>query len=535
MISHPTLGTTLEGSASRAPEKEALVYPRRDQRLTYAEFDRAVNRLANALADLGVEKGDRVSTMLYNGTEICLTVYACAKLGAVFNPMNYRLPAGEVEFIADDAGSSTMLYEADTAEAVEGARPALGTVEEYVYVPDPGEERSGKTPEGTRGFYDLLDSGTAERPDVDVHEADTYGLIYTSGTTGRPKGVVHTHRHMVEHNVLALAEGGLRPSDTGLSVMPLYHVAELHGRLFPLVHRGCTNVVHHEFDPGRTLRGIEEHAVTTMFLAPTAWNAAALTAAEGDFDVSSLRFGLYGAAPMPGQVLENCREHLCEDYVQAYGMTEIGPAGVFLYEDEQASKQGAAGRPGLNHDMRVVEPDGDPDATLDTGEIGEILLWSTCLMEEYWNRPDATAESIREDSSGRTWYYTGDLGRIDEDGYLYVVDRKDDMIISGGENVYPTEVENVLFAHEGVVEAAVVGQPDEEWGERIVAYVVGEASAEALDRFLRESDDLADFKRPRAYYFVDELPKNPSGKVQKFRLRSDEDTAGETESVEVGE
>ncbi|MEF8840537.1 MAG: long-chain-fatty-acid--CoA ligase [Haloarculaceae archaeon] len=533
MSSHPTLGTTLEQSAARVTEKDALVYPRRDQRYSYAEFDASVNRLANALADLGVEKGDRVSTMLYNGTELPLTVYACAKLGAVFNPMNYRLPAGEVEFIANDAGSSVMVYEADTAEAVEGARSDLETVEEYVYVPDPGEERSGETLEGTRGFYALLESGRAERPDTDVHEDDTYGLMYTSGTTGRPKGVVHTHRDMVEHSVLALAECGLRHTDTGLSVMPLYHAAELHARLFPLVHRGCTNVVYHEFEPAQTLRAVEEHEVTTMFLAPTAWNAAALTAAEGDFDVSSLRIGLYGAAPMPGQVLENCREHLCEDYVQAYGMTEIGPAGVFLYEDEQEAKQGAAGRPGLNHDVRVVEPGGDPDATVRTDEVGEILLWSTCLMTEYWNRPDATDESIREDPEGRTWYYTGDLGRVDDDGYLYVVDRKDDMIISGGENVYPTEVENVLFTHEDVVEAAVVGEPDEEWGERIVAYVVGDATAEELDAFVRDSDDVADFKRPRAYYFVDELPKNPSGKVQKFRLRSDEDEVGAVEGEEV--
>jgi len=531
MSTHPTLGTTLEQSASRVPGKDALVYPRREQRLTYEEVDAAADRLANALADLGVGRGDRVSTMLYNGTEICLTLYACARLGAVFNPMNYRLPAGEVEFIANDAGSTVMVYEADTAEAVEGARPALETVEEYVYVPDPGEERGGETPGGTRGFYDLLDSGADERPAVEVDEEDVYGLMYTSGTTGRPKGVVHTHRDMVDHNMLALAEGGLRHTDTGLSVMPLYHAAELHARLLPLIHRGCTNVLYHEFDPEQTLRAVEEHEVTTMFLAPTAWNAVALTAAQGEFDLSSLRMGLYGAAPMPGQVLENCKEQLCEDYVQAYGMTEIGPAGVFLYEDEQEQKQGAAGRPGLNHEMRVVEPDADPDATVGTDEVGEILLRSNSLMNEYWNRPDATAESIRQDDEGRTWYYTGDLGRVDEDGYLYVIDRKDDMIISGGENVYPTEVEDVLFTHEDVVEAAVVGEPDEEWGERIVAYVVGDVSAEELDRFVRESDELADFKRPRAYYFVGELPKNPSGKVQKFRLRDDDGG----ESVEVGD
>jgi acyl-CoA synthetase (AMP-forming)/AMP-acid ligase II len=184
--------------------------------------------------------------------------------------------------------------------------------------------------------------------------------------------------------------------------------------------------------------------------------------------------------------------------------------------------------------MRIVEPDADPSATVGEGEVGEILLSGPCTMREYWNRPDATAASLRE-ADGRTWYYTGDLGYRDEDGYLYVVDRKDDMIVSGGENVYPTEVEDVLFAHDDVVEAAVVGEPDEEWGERIVAYVVGDVTAEALDRFVLDSDDLADFKRPRAYYFVDELPKNPSGKVQKFRLRSEEDDAGETEGVEVAE
>jgi acyl-CoA synthetase (AMP-forming)/AMP-acid ligase II len=225
-------------------------------------------------------------------------------------------------------------------------------------------------------------------------------------------------------------------------------------------------------------------------------------------------------------------DHLCEEYLQAYGMTEIGPCGTFQSPDEQLEKQGSAGLPALNHEMRIVEPDADPSATVDRGEIGEILLSGPCTMREYWNRPDATAESLRE-ADGRTWYYTGDLGRVDGDGYLYVVDRKDDMIVSGGENVYPTEIENVLFDHEAVVEAAVVGEPDEEWGERIVAYVVGEASAEELDGFVRASDDVADFKRPRAYYFVDELPKNPSGKVQKFRLRGEEDEAGETEAVEV--
>ncbi|MFC6717841.1 fatty acid--CoA ligase [Natrialbaceae archaeon GCM10025810] len=517
MSIHPTIGDTLEETVERHPDRDAIVYPRKDQRWTFAAFDERVNRLADALLDCGVEKGDRVATVLHNGSEIALTVYACAKIGAVFTPLNFRLPAGEIEYIANDAEATVVLFESATREAVEGARPALETVDEYVFVDD---DRTS-VPEYATGFYDLLGSGSAERPDVTVEEDDVYAFMYTSGTTGRPKGVVHEHRSMVEHDLLCVAEMNLTRDDVGLSVMPLYHCAELHCNLFPRVHRGATSVIHHEFDPEATLEAVEEHGVTVLFGAPTAWNALSMTAAGADVDVSSLRLGLYGAAPMPERVLENCREHLCEDYVQAYGMTEIGPAGVFQPPEDQLSKQGSAGLPGLNHRVRIVEPDADPEHAVDEGEIGEILIASPCTMREYWNRPDATERSLRE-ADGKTWYYTGDLGYRDEDGYLFVVDRKDDMIISGGENVYPAEVEDVLFDHDDVEEAAVVGEPDEEWGEVVVAYVVGDAALEELDAFVLESDRLADFKRPRRYYFVDELPKNPSGKVQKFKLREDE-------------
>ncbi len=515
MSKHPTIADTLEQTVDRYPDRDAIVYPRKGQRWTYREFDDRVNRLANALADLGVEKGDRVATVLHNGSEMALTVYACAKLGAVFTPLNFRLPAGELGYIVTDAEASVLVFESATEAAVSAARPSLESVEEYVSIDD-------DAPAYARDFYELLEDAPSDRPDVRVAEDDVYAFIYTSGTTGRPKGVVHEHRSMVEHDLLCIAEMNLTRDDVGLSVMPLYHCAELHCCLFPRIHRGATTVIHHEFDPEATLEAIAEHDVSILFAAPTAWNALSLTAAEADVDVSSLRVGLYGAAPMPEQVLENCRDHLCEDYVQAYGMTEIGPAGVFQSPADQVPKQGSAGLPALNHQVRIVDPDADPDHELEDGEIGEILLASPCVMREYWNRPEATARSLRE-ADGTTWYYTGDLGYRDDDGYLYVVDRKDDMIVSGGENVYPAEVEDVLFAHDAVEEAAVLGEADEEWGERVVAYVVSDdVDAEDLDEFALESDQLADFKRPRAYYFVDELPKNPSGKVQKFKLREDE-------------
>ncbi|MUV87632.1 long-chain-fatty-acid--CoA ligase [Natronomonas sp. CBA1123] len=513
MSMHPTIADTLELTAEKYPEKEALVYPRRDRRYTFAELDERADRLANALADLGVEKGDRVSTMLYNGSEIVCTVFACAKLGAVFNPLNYRLPAGEVEFICNDAESSVLIYEDDTREAVEGARENLDTVEEYVFIEE-------DAPDDTHDFDAIIEAAPAERPDTVVSEDDVYAFIYTSGTTGRPKGVVHEHRDMVEHNLICVAEGGLRKDDVGLSALPLYHCAELHAALFPRIQVGAKSVVHHEFDPVAVLQDIEKHDVSVMFAAPTAWNGLAHAAEEVDADTSSLRLGLYGASPMPKEVLDACMEQFCDDYLQAYGMTEIGPCGTFQHPDEQIPKQGSAGKPALNHDLRVVEPDGAPDEEVEQGDIGEILFAGPCTMREYWNRPEATAESLREEG-GVEWYYSGDLGYLDDDGYLYVVDRKDDMIITGGENVYPTEVEDVLFSHPDVVEAAVVGEPHPEWGEQVVAYVVGDTDADALESFVLDSDDLADFKRPREYHFVEELPKNPSGKVQKFKLREE--------------
>ncbi len=510
---YPTVADTLEQTADKYPDKPGLVYPRRDQHWTYAEFDEKATRLANAFQDLGVEKGDRVATVLFNGSEQILTVFACAKIGAVFTPLNFRLPAGEIEFILNDAEAEVVVFDADTAPAVADAHADLETVSEFVSVDD-------RPPIDAHQFYDLLDAASAEDPGIVVREDDVYAFMYTSGTTGQPKGVVHEHRDIVEHNLICVAEGGIQRDDVGLSALPLYHCAELQAALFPRIQVGATNVVLNEFDPVAVLQAIEEYEVSVFFGAPTAWNGLAQAAPEVDADTSSLRLGLYGAAPMPAEVFDACRDAFCEDYLQAYGMTEIGPCGTFQHPDEQLSKQGSAGLAALNHEIRIVEPGESPGATVEQGEIGEILFAGPCTMREYWNRPEATENSLRE-ADGAEWYYSGDLGYRDEDGYLFVVDRKDDMIISGGENIYPTEVEDVLFSHPDVVEAAVVGQPHEEWGEVVVAYVVGDVEPADLDSYVQESDDLADFKRPRDYVFVDELPKNPSGKVQKFKLREE--------------
>jgi fatty-acyl-CoA synthase len=265
--------------------------------------------------------------------------------------------------------------------------------------------------------------------------------------------------------------------------------------------------------------------VTYLFVASRTWSALLNEAREMAFDGSSLDLGVFGAAPMPPSLLEDCMEVFTDRWATAYGMTEMGPNATFLLPFEAKEKLGSVGRAAPNHEVRIVEPTENEDPndpvtpadTVETGETGEIILDGPPMMSEYWRMPDRTAAAVRDG-----WFFTGDAGYLDEDGHLYLVDRIDDMIISGGENIYPTEVENVLYRHDSVAEVAVVGEADDDFGERVVAHVVvggDDVSAEDLDEFCRESPDIADFKRPREYYFREELPKNPSGKIQKYRLR----------------
>ncbi|KZN22954.1 long-chain fatty acid--CoA ligase [Haladaptatus sp. R4] len=511
---HPTVGDTLSLTAEKYPERTALVYPRKDQTWSYREFDENVNRLANALSERGVGKGDRVSTLLFNTSEMVLTMYAASKLGAAFNPLNFRLPAGEVTYILNDAESSVLVYEDAVADVVAAARDDLETVEEFVHVDDSSADTY---------FYDLLADQSTVAPSVDVSQDDDYIVMYTSGTTGRPKGVVHAHRDMIEHSMSVLVDQQLTRDDVGLSAAPLYHSAELHVFLIPRIHVGAATVIQHSFDPELALSMLAEHDVTVLFGAPTMW-LAMLQADPESYDLSALRLGGYGGASMAPATVRDIHERIGCDLLQYYGMTELGPAVTVLYPDEQLEKAGSAGIPILNHDVRIARLDEDgnalaPDEEASPGTVGEIIVQGPALMRGYWKSPEKTDAAIRDG-----WYYSGDLGYADEDGYVWVKDRADNMIISGGENIYPREVEDTLLEHADVFEAAVVGVPDDEWGEKVVAYVAAESgtTAETLDSFLLRSDDLADFKRPREYAFVDELPKTPSGKIQKFELREED-------------
>ena len=507
-----TIGKIFELTVKKFPNKEALYDVRKNVRYTYKEWNEQVNRLANALLKEGVEKGDRVSTFMFNTEELGTAFFACAKIGAIFNPINFRLTPEEVAYILADATPKVVLFE----KALEPVVSAIANRFDQIAFWFIDEEK----PEYASSYQEKLGSASTDEVQVEVYENDIYAFIYTSGTTGRPKGVMHTHRNMVDQSLLCIAAQKVEAEDVGLVTAPMFHCAELHCAFLPRVQIGAKNVILHQFNPKAILGLIEQEKITKFFAAPTMWNML-LQENLSQYNLSSLKLGLYGAAPMAPSLVHALHDRLGISLIQAYGMTEMGPAITFLSEYDQLRKAGSAGQAALNHDIRIVRTreDGpsDPDDIMPTGETGEIIVKGPCMMIGYYNREEATANS-----KYKGWYHSGDIGYLDEDGFLFVNDRVDDMIISGGENIYPREVEDVLHAHPGVLDVAIVGQPDDRWGESVSAFVVKKdpnVTEQELDEFCKNSDSLANYKRPRKYIFCEALPRNASGKIQKFVLR----------------
>lgn len=510
-----TIGELVEWTARNYPEKIGLIYRRKNQVWTYKQLDEQVNRFANALIGLGVRKGDIVSVFLYNTSEFVVALFAAAKIGAVFNPINYRLTAYELQYILNDANSKVLLYEEQLKETVHKTKELGVKVEYYIFVDE-------QVPDYACSFYELLEESEDRAPFVEVHENDLYIMMYTSGTTGRPKGVLHRHRDMVHHNLLMMQCMGLNKNDIGLCVAPLNHTAELHTSFFPRMQVGATNVLLHSFQAEEVLATIEKEKVTHLFAAPTMVNMLLNDPSFERYDLSSLRLLGYGGASMAPVLIRQFQEKVGADLVQMYGLTEMGPVVTVLYPDEQLARAGSAGKAVMTHEVRIVRKREDgspshPDDICGVGEIGEIIVRGPCMMLEYYKRPEATEKAL-----AYGWYHTGDMASYDEDGYIWIRDRIDHMIVSGAENIFPREVEDRLIEHPEVLEVAVVGKPDPTWGQIVVAYVVtkqGSAvDSKELDAFLLSGGQLAKYKRPREYYFVERLPKTPSGKIQKFVL-----------------
>jgi long-chain acyl-CoA synthetase len=509
---YATLGKIFDQTVSKYPEKEALVDLRKKQRWTYREWKDEVHRLANALLAAGVGKGDRVSTFLFNTDELATALFACAKIGAVFNPINFRLKSEEVAYILNDAAPKIVIFEEQLSATISAIHAQFPAIQFWII--------DGTKPDYAKDFHEEVANSDTALPEIEVKETDTYAIMYTSGTTGRPKGVIHRHRDMAEQSLICTAVIKYNKDDVGLVIAPMFHCAELHCCIIPRVHSGASSVIMHQFNPAAALEAIEKEQVTVMFAVPTMWSMMAQQEGAGS-KVASLQRGLYGAAPMAPVLVKEVKEVLGIDLIQAYGQTEMGPAITFLAEDEQLTKAGSAGKAAYNHEIRIVRPNEDgpsePDDVLKPGEVGEIIVKGPCMMEGYFNHGEATEKALY-----KGWYHSSDLGYLDEEGYLYVADRVDDMIISGGENIYPREVEDVLHEHPAIQDVAVLGIPDEKWGESVLAFIVTkdpDLTEQELEEFCKNNNNLAGYKRPRSYRFVDELPRNASGKIQKFLLR----------------
>ena len=466
------LAQSLLNACERHPDAEAF------PGLTYRELLPRVRRVAGGLARLGVASGDRVALVLDNRLETALLYWAAQWLGAVAVPLSWRLAPAEVDYCLDDCGAAVVVR---------------------------GEDALPEGPEHP---------GALDRDDGEISL-----ILYTSGTTGKPKGVPRSHRADRAGGLSQALQHGYRPGDRTLGVMPLYHTMGIHSLVAMHVVGGCF-VPQPRWDAGDALRLIELERVTSLYLAPTLFHDLVEHPDLALRDVSSVRALGYAGAAMTRALVERCAAAFEPDaFVNHYGSTEIY---TFSVHRDQAAKPGCAGRASMNAQLRLVrpEPDAGPDDVVPPGEEGEIVcgLDSDEAFVGYWNRPDADAKAIRDG-----WYFTGDVGRLDEEGDLWVVGRVDDMIISGAENIHPLEVEEVLARHPKVHEVAVVGAPDDRWGQRVVAAVVAEAgtTADELDAHCLADATLARFKRPREYWFVEELPKSASGKILRRLLRAE--------------
>lgn len=501
------IGLFLAKRAQLSPNLEAFVGPETGQRLTYDELNARCNQTAHALHDAGVRPGDRVALLLLNGSEYLESFFAIAKLGAVVVPLNWRLVADELGFILKDSGSKTLIFGeefAGAAQALHEAGAAKTDLERWIYAGSPANQ-----PDFADNYADLHGHASTSEPEIGAAEEALLYIMYTSGTTGLPKGAVHTHNSAAWACMNILASAEMRFKDRYLNGLPLYHV----GALTPAtvaVYAGQTSILMRAFDPVRTWQLIAEEKVTSMLAVPAMLNFMLQVPDIDKVDTSALRWIMSGAAPVPVTLIE-AYQKLGIEIHQVYGLTESCGPGCIIGPDDAMARAGSTGHAYFHTDIRIINEDG---GDCSPNEPGEVLIRGKHNMKEYWNRPDATAETLKDG-----WLYTGDIAIQDEDGFVYIQDRVKDMVISGGENVYPAEIENVILSHPKVKEVGVIGQPSEKWGESPFAVVVAEDGVTAAHVLEHCHGKLAPFKMPKGVGFVDEIPRNPTGKMLKRILR----------------
>lgn len=484
---------------------------------TYDQLATRIDQLANALADRGVGRGDRVAYLGENSAPFVETLFAAGTLGAVFVPLNTRLAPPEIGFALRDSGSQ-LLVVSSTLEPLAAAACPETEVHRVISVqegPPPGQAAPEFTVP-TEEFEEVLQSGHDARPEVEVAYDDLAVILYTSGTTGNPKGAMLTHGNFTWNAINVLTDFDVTSRDVALMIAPLFHVAALGQGALPVLLKGGALILERRFDPGRVLSLVEEHGVTNLSGVPTTFQLICEHPDWESTDISSLRILTCGGSAVPMRVLEAYEERGLA-FTMGYGMTETSPGATTLPPAYSREKQGSGGLPHFHTAVRVVGPEGD---SLPPREVGEIQVHGPNVISEYWNRPDATATSFVTEE-GVTWLKTGDMGYFDEDGFLFISDRLKDMIISGGENIYPAQVEQEISAMEAVGSVAVIGVHDDKWGQVPRAIIeVREGHELSEEQVLNHlNGKLARYKLPKSVVFVESMPRTASGKIRKPDLR----------------
>ncbi|MDG4858664.1 long-chain fatty acid--CoA ligase [Streptomyces sp. T-3] len=487
--------------ARKTPHRTALIHD--GEEITYGELHLHVTQLAHALRELGVRRGDRVGYLGPNHPSFLETLFATGAVGAVFVPLNTRLAGPEIAHQLNDSGVTVLVHAPTHTELVDSIRSTTG-VRVHVAL-------AGPSP-GAVGYDEIMRQAPGHPIDEPVAPDDLCLIMYTSGTTGRPKGAALTHANLTWNAVNVLVDTDLITDEIALVSAPMFHTAGLNMLTLPVLLKGGSCVLVPSFDADGTLDLIERHRVTFMFGVPTMFNQLTQSPRWHDADLSSIRLLTCGGSPVPPSLIDTYAARGLT-FLQGYGMTEAAPGTLFLDAAHAVSKAGSAGVPHFFSDVRVVGPDG---ADVRPGEPGEVLVNGPHVMSGYWGLPEQTAAVLTDH-----WFHTGDLAVIDDDGYAFITDRLKDMIISGGENIYPAEVEKAIAADPDVLDCAVIGVPDSAWGEVGRAVVVprpgsGLTAERVLDGL---AGVLASYKIPKTIVFTDDLPRNATGKILKSRLR----------------
>ena len=495
-----------------APNQTATVCHGR--RHSYREFVSRIARLAAGLKKLGLKEGDRVAILSLNSDRYAEAIYATFWAGGVINPVNIRWSPAEIIYSLDDCESTFLVVDDTFSPMINPLKEGSKSLSTIIYSGDK------ETPDGTHNFEDLV-RDNEEMEDTLRSKDDLAAVMYTGGTTGKPKGVMLSHMNLFSNGLGSQAVANMPTRSVTLHAAPTFHVAGT-GLILQAVARHSTNVILPMFEPKAVLEAIQNEGVIETFLVPTMLRMVLAHPEFGNYDLSGLQHMMYGASPMDSTLLNKARQAMpSAGFLQAYGMTELSPTVTILtkdwHSDEgfESGKMMSAGRPLPMVEIRIV--DGE-DNTVPNGTRGEIVARGPVVMQGYWNKPEQTAQALRNG-----WMHTGDAGYMDDDGFVYVVDRIKDMIVTGGENVYSAEVEEALLQMPQVAQCAVIGVPDEDWGERVHATVVVNDDAElTLDEVMAHCKTLiANYKIPRSVEIRDELPLSPAGKLLKYKLREE--------------